>query len=218
MRPEEIPMIDVVHQISAVRRKVGSRTMAEQEARVVTVSRVYDTDVDDLWDACTNPERIPRWFLPVTGELRQGGRYQLENHAGGTIESCDPPKSFAATWEYDGDVSWIEVRVTAEAGGARFELDHIAPVNDHWNRFGPGATGIGWDLALNGLALHLASGAAVDPAEAEAWAGSDEGKRFVTLASESWYEAMVAAGGDPAESRKQADRCTAAYRGEEEPA
>lgn len=212
-------MTDVAQQISAVRRRVGSRTLAEEEARVVTVSRVYDTDVEDLWDACTNPERIPRWFLPVSGELRLGGRFQLENHAGGTIESCDPPKSFSSTWEYDGEVSWIEVRVTAESGGARFELDHICPVNDHWRRYGPGAAGIGWDFSLQGLTLHLAAGGAqVDSDEFQAWMVSDDGKQFVALASESWYEAMVAAGGDQAEAREQADRCTAFYRGEEEPA
>jgi len=212
-------MTDVAHEINAVRRKVGSRTLAEEETRVVTVSRVYDTDVEDLWEACTNPERIPRWFLPVSGELRVGGRFQLENHAGGTIESCDPPKSFSSTWEYDGEVSWIEVRVTAEAGGARFELDHISPVNEHWTKFGPGATGIGWDFSLYGLARHLAAGGAqVDSDEFQAWMMSDEGKQFVTLASESWYEASVAGGGDPTEARTQADRCAAFYRGEEAPA
>lgn len=212
-------MTDVAHQISAVRRKVGTRTLAEEETRVVTVSRVYDTDVEDLWDACTNLERIPRWFLPVSGELRLGGRFQLENHAGGTIESCDPPKSFTSTWEYAGEVSRIEVRVSAESGGARFELDHLCPVNDHWRRYGPGAAGIGWDFSVQGLGLHLAAGGAkVDSDEFQAWMMSEDGRRFVGLASESWYEAMVAAGGDPAEARTQADRCTAFYRGEEEPA
>ena len=110
-------MIDVSHQISAVRRTVGKRVLEAGEARVMTISQVYDTDVDDLWDACTNAERIPRWFLPVSGELKVGGKYQLEGNAGGTVERCDPPKSFAATWEFGGDVSWIEVRLTP--GGRR---------------------------------------------------------------------------------------------------
>ncbi len=58
----------------------------------------------------------------------------------------------------------------------------------------------------------------MDSDEFQAWMVSDDGKQFVALASESWYEAMVAAGGDQAEAREQADRCTAFYRGEEEPA
>ncbi len=42
-------------------------------------------------------------------------------------------------------------------------LEHIAHVEgDLWDRFGPGAVGVGWDLALMGLARYLASGTAVD--------------------------------------------------------
>ena len=153
-------MIDVTHQISAVERRVGQRTLAAGEARVVTVSRSYSGPVDDVWDACTNPERLPRWFLPVTGELKVGGHYQLEGNAGGTIERCDPPHSFAATWEYGGEVSWIEVSLTAQDGRTRLRLEHIAHVDDErWTEFGPGAVGVGWDLSVLGLARHLETGA-----------------------------------------------------------
>jgi hypothetical protein len=63
-------MIDVTEEINAIRRTVGTRTLEAGEARVITVSRSYATTLDDLWDACTNAERIPRWFLPVSGDLR----------------------------------------------------------------------------------------------------------------------------------------------------
>src|SRR5256885_338647 len=150
-------MIEVTEQISAVRRVVGTRVLEAGEARTVIISRTYDAELDDVWDACTSPERIPRWFLPVTGELRLGGRYQLEGNAGGTVQACDPPKGFAATWEYGGETSWIEVRLTEVLGGTQFELEHVAHVGDvKWAEFGPGAVGIGWDLGLLGLALHLA--------------------------------------------------------------
>jgi uncharacterized protein YndB with AHSA1/START domain len=205
-------MIDVTQQIDAVRRQVGTRTLEAGEARVVTVSQTYAAALDDVWDACTDPERIPRWFLPVSGDLRLGGRYQLEGNAGGTIEGCDPPKSFAATWEYGDMVSWIEVRLTTEPeGGTRFELDHIAHVDEHWAEFGPGAVGIGWDMGLMGLALHLSSGTPADPEESAAWAASDEGRRFVSLSSRRWCEASIAAGTDEAEAQAAADRTTAAY-------
>ena len=65
-------MIDVTEEINAVRREVGGQTMEAGEARVVTVSRSYPAELADVWDACTNPERIPRWFLPVSGELKEG--------------------------------------------------------------------------------------------------------------------------------------------------
>jgi len=163
-------MIEVRHQISAVRRLIGTRVVAAGEARVMTISQAYQTGIDDLWDACTNPERISRWFLPVSGELRLGGRFQIQGNASGTIERCDPPKSFGATWEFGGEVSWIEVRLNPEADGStRLELEHTAHVDDErWAEFGPGAVGIGWDMGFMGLANHLSSGNAVDPQEAAA--------------------------------------------------
>ena len=206
-------MIEISEQVNAVRRVVGSRVLEAGAARTVVISQTYDADLDDVWDACTSPERIARWFLPVSGELRLGGRYQLEGNAGGTVRECDPPNGFAATWEYGGEVSWIEVRLTAEPpGGTRFELEHVAHVDDRkWAEFGPGAVGVGWDLALRGLALHLASREGVPPAEGLAWMGSEDGRRFMTDASERWYEASVAAGTDPGAARAAADRTTAAY-------
>jgi uncharacterized protein YndB with AHSA1/START domain len=205
-------VIDVSHQISAVRRTLGDRVVEAKEARVLTISQVYDTDLDDLWDACTNAERIPRWFLPVSGELKLGGKYQFEGNAGGTVERCDPPKSFAATWEFDGNVSWVEVRLTPEGDGTRFELEHVAHVDERWDEYGPGAVGVGWDGMLVGLVLHLADpGTAVDPEAAMAWMMSPDGIRFMTASSEAWYEADVAAGTDPAKARAAADRTLAAY-------
>ena len=72
----------------------------------MTIGQTYDATVEEVWEACTTAERIPRWFLPVTGDLRLHGRYQLEGNAGGEILTCDPPNGFTATWEYGGDVSW----------------------------------------------------------------------------------------------------------------
>lgn len=108
-------MIEVIHQINAVQRQVGTRALAAGEARTITISQSYHATIDDLWDACTKPERIARWFLPVSGELVAGGRFQIEGNASGTVQRCDPPKSFAATWEYGEETSWIEVRLTAQA-------------------------------------------------------------------------------------------------------
>jgi uncharacterized protein YndB with AHSA1/START domain len=207
-------MIDISEHINAVDRSVGSRTIEAGEARVVTVARTFAADVADVWDACTTVERIPRWLMPITGDLRVGGTYQLEGNAGGTIERCDPPTSFAATWEYGGELSWIEVRLAPDGDGTRLTVEHLAPVDDdRWAQFGPGAVGIGWDMMLAGLALHLSSGQPVDPAESAAWATSDEGREFMTRSSGAWRDASVAAGTDPGAAREAADRTTAAYTG-----
>ena len=149
-------------------------------ASAVTLTRLYDTSVDDLWDAVTSKERIPRWFLPVEGDLQLGGKFQLKGNAGGTITACAPPAHFAATWEFGAAVSWIDVKLTAERHQARLTLEHIAIIEDHWNQFGPGAVGIGWDLAIAGLERYLATAASVDHATAEALMGSLAGKEFMT--------------------------------------
>jgi uncharacterized protein YndB with AHSA1/START domain len=212
-------MIDVTEQINAVRREVGGRMLDAGQARVITVSRSYPAELADVWDACTNPARIPRWFLPVNGELKEGGRYQLEGNAGGTVTRCDPPHGFDATWEMGGDTSWIELRLTDEGNGrTRFRLEHIAHVDDElWTQYGPGAVGVGWDSALIGLYPHLTSARTVDPAAVAEWSASEEGHRFLIASSDAWYEASVAAGTNSAEARHAAERTTAFYTGIPEP-
>jgi uncharacterized protein YndB with AHSA1/START domain len=210
-------VIDVIHQISSADRQVGSRTLEAGEARTLTISRVYDTPPEDLWDACTNPDRIARWFLPVSGDLRPGGRYEFQGNASGTIERCEPPQHVAATWEYGGQTSWVELRLTPEADGrTRFALEHIAHVDDEiWDQYGPGAVGVGWDQALLGLSLYLTSGS--EPPEhkdGEAWQVSDEGREFSRLSSERWAEASVAAGTDAAVAQAAAARTADFYSGE----
>jgi uncharacterized protein YndB with AHSA1/START domain len=210
-------MIDATQQINAVRRTLGHRTLEAGEARVSTISQVYDTTADDLWDVVTNADRIARWFLPVTGELKEGGHYQLEGNAGGTITSCDRPRRYEATWEYAGDVSWITVSLTPEGDGTRFTLEHVAHVKDEWwEQFGPGATGIGWDMGLYGLAQHLDDPQARRPESPEQlaeWSASDQGRALMRGSSDAWAVAAVAAGDDPAAAEARANRCFDAYTG-----
>ena len=211
-------MIDVDQHISAVQRRVGTRTLPAGQARVVTVTRTFDAPVDDVWDACTNPDRIPRWFLPITGDLRLGGRYQLEGNAGGVVERCEPPggagvPGFDATWEFGDQVTAIEVRLTPGAdGGTVLTLDHVGHVDDtFWTEFGPGAVGIGWESGLLGLAGHLGAPGVPNPDQGAAWMASPEGRRFVAAAGAAWGAAHVASGADPEAARAAADRTTAAY-------
>ena len=90
-------------------------------------------------------------------------------------------------------------RCRSEAdGGTTLGLVHEAHVDpDLWAQFGPGAVGVGWDLGLFGLGQHLASGAAVDPAEAAAWPTSPDGAEFVRPAGEGWAQAAIGDGDDP---------------------
>ncbi len=101
---------DVLRYIGAVTREVESREHDGRPARVVMATCSYGTTLEDLWDAIANPDRIPRWFLPISDDLRVGGRYQLQGNAGGEITVCDPPRSLAVTWEFGGQLSWVRVR------------------------------------------------------------------------------------------------------------
>src|SRR5688572_12166470 len=98
--------IDVARLLGAVTRETSTREQDGKPAVVVSASRRYDTSVADLWDAVTNPERIPRWLAPISGELKLGGRYEIQGNASGTITRCNPPEELALTWEHAGTTSW----------------------------------------------------------------------------------------------------------------
>jgi uncharacterized protein YndB with AHSA1/START domain len=214
-------MIDVIHHIEAAHREVGQRRIPAGDGRAVRLSREYDAPIDDVWDAVTNPERIGRWFLPLSGDFRVGGRYQLEGNAGGEILACERPHLLRVSWVYgevtsDDDISEVEVRLSALDGGATLlELEHTAVVpEDRWAEYGPGAVGVGWDMGLLGLTLHLQGGSVGDPL---AWQVSAEGREFATRSSEAWGAANQAAGADPAAAAKAVANTTAFYAPEPEP-
>lgn len=172
-----------------------------------------------LWDALTSADRIRRWFLPVSGDLRVGGRYQLEGNAGGVVERCEEPESFAVTWEFGGTLSWLEVRLLPDGERTTLELAHQARADPgRWGQFGPGAVGVGWDLALMGLSRHIDSGAPVDQAEAAAFAASPDGTEFIRMAATGWAEAAVADGDEPGGARQAAARTVAFYTTAPKPA
>ena len=205
---------DVEGNLGAVERSVSSQERDGQPVRAVTLSRSYATTVEDLWDAVTNSERIARWFLPVSGELELGGRYQLEGNAGGVITACERFSSLALTWEFGEDLSWVEMGFSEEgAGSARLSLTHTARLSEHWDEYGPGAAGVGWELGLLGLAIHLDQPDEPRPDEA-AFAASPDGKAFIAGSSEAWGKAAIAAGTDPGAARAAAGRTTAFYTGE----
>lgn len=66
---------------------------------VVRVEDRYDTDIDDLWSAITDPRRLARWWGDVEGDLRVGGviRLSAEWEGGGRVEACEPPRRLAVT-------------------------------------------------------------------------------------------------------------------------
>jgi uncharacterized protein YndB with AHSA1/START domain len=207
--------LDFASALGAVTRTVTDTERDGAPAKIVTLARAYDTSAEDLWDAATNPERLPRWFAPVTGDFRQGGKYQITGNASGTITACVPPRHLDLTWEFSGGVSWVELRLSPESPQrTRLSLSHICPVDDFWSQYGPGAVGAGWDLAVLGLWLH-ASDPAWERFDEEAFAASPEGRAFITGAGRDWGRAHAASGEDPAHAESAADRTIAFYTGQQ---
>ena len=119
---------DIASEIEAINRTVGRRRIANGDGRSVVLRRSYDAPVEDVWDACSDPDRLKRWFGPVSGDLRLGGRFQIEGNAGGEILRCEPPRLLAVSWVYgDNPPDEVELRLTSEADGTTVvELEHAA--------------------------------------------------------------------------------------------
>ncbi len=188
-----------------------------QPVRIVSGSRTYSAEVEELWDAVTCAERIPRWFSPITGELKLGGRYQLEGNAGGEIIRCDPPTALDITWEFSENVSWVTVRLKTVPDGTRLTLEHLMGKDEaseaHWKKYGPGATGVGWDFGFMGLGLNLESGEAVIEEEYNVWSASPDGKTFIENCARSWSDAHIRSGEDAATASAMAAETAAFYSG-----
>ncbi|MBF6331923.1 SRPBCC family protein [Nocardia transvalensis] len=201
-------MIDILNESEQVRRSVTDQGQTKQ----VTLTRTYDTSVEDLWDACTNPERLTQWFEPIDGDLREGGRYRLgSSGTSGTIEHCSAPNRLQITWEYEGDVSTVDVVITDNDRRATLSLTHTVPDNEHWRTYGPGAAGVGWDSSFLALGLHLAGDHRAHPTELEKVFATPGGAVHVRRLADSWAEAHTDCGTDSADAHTMADRAVAAY-------
>ena len=177
-------------------REVRHRRIAAGDARTALIRRRYDAPIEDVWDACTNPERLRRWLSPVSGDLRVGGTFQMEGNAGGEILRCEAPRLLAVTWVYgDRPADEVELRLQPDDGGGTvLELEH-ATVVEHAPMTIEGrpvdailGVGIGWEMPLTySLAVHLRGKPAQMPAGespeavagrlAETWAALIEASR-----------------------------------------
>ncbi|WP_425364923.1 SRPBCC domain-containing protein [Georhizobium profundi] len=123
-----------------------------------------------LWTACSSPSQrfCPR-ASPIVrrlaASLAPGGRYTLtRSSTEGTILECEPDRRLAITWEYQGDVSRVDVDlVPANKKWTMLRVSHHVLPNDHWETYGPAAAGVGWEESLRALSLYLAGDADVLP-------------------------------------------------------
>ena len=113
---------------------------------MVRIDDRYDTDIEDLWTALTDPARLARWYSQVEGDLRLGGQFRTYLEASETDESYQrgqgvPPfdASIEVTLTAFGDQTDLSVQVRGLP-----PLDKIA------------FYGAGWQIHAENLATHLA--------------------------------------------------------------
>ena len=195
-------MIDIASQLKAIHRQVEQQLPADGSGEVVSVllRRSYDAPVGDVWDAVTQPDRIKRWFMPISGDLRAGGSFQLEGNAGGEILSCEPPRLLKVS--FGGPTSIVELRLTPDGDSDTvLELEHTVPIEVAQSGAGAMWVGPGWDGALLGLGLFLRGEAVGDPVAA---ATSPEALEFSRQSVHAWVEVVEDSGTATAEQLAEA--------------
>ncbi|MBV6755784.1 SRPBCC domain-containing protein [Rhodococcus opacus] len=147
--------------LTTVQRSMGNREIAEGAARTAVLRRRYDAPIDDVWNAITTPDRVDRFFLPLSGDLRAGGSFALQGQASGEILACDAPHLLRLQWTPPGDRGYsdqVEVRLTAEGPDATWlELEHASVADVFRNDPDTGCYGVGtgWEGPLHYLGEYL---------------------------------------------------------------
>jgi len=138
-------------------RILGSLRSADGKG-VVRMQDRYDTDIDDLWSALTDPRRLARWMGEVEGDLRLGGEFRARFFASGwegtgRVEACEPPRRLLLLTMKPGQPDEHVIEVTLAADGDQTILV--------WEERGMpldllAAYGAGIQVHVEDLAAHLA--------------------------------------------------------------
>ena len=146
-------------------RILGSLRSADGKG-IVHIEDRFDTDIDDLWQALTDPTRLARWYGEVEGDLRPGGEYRAHVFASGwegtgRIEACEPPRRLVVTGkepdEPDEDVT--EVTLTADGGQTILVIEQQGLPLENLAAYGAGL-----QIHIEDLAAHLAGRERADQA------------------------------------------------------
>lgn len=136
-------------------RITGTMRALDATRGAVRVEDVYDTDIDDLWNACTTPERLARWLAVVTGDLQVGGTFHASFTSTwtgpGRIEICQAPHHLLLRMEPGtADEAEIEAWLTAEDKRTRLVVEERGLPLDRLYFHGAG-----WQAHLEDLGRSL---------------------------------------------------------------
>jgi len=141
---------------------MGTMRTLDDTRGAVRVEDVYDTDIGDLWQACTTPERLARWIAEVSGDLRVGGTVHAvftSTWSGpARIEACEAPHHLLLTTQPGtDDEAQIEAWLTADGARTRLVVEERGlPIGElHYH-------GAGWQAHLEDLGTSLASAGSSD--------------------------------------------------------
>jgi uncharacterized protein YndB with AHSA1/START domain len=125
-------------------RILGSLRSADGKG-IVRMEDHYDTDIDDLWSALTDPGRLAHWLGEVEGDLRLGGEFRARFFASGwegtgRVDTCEPPRHLLV-WTKDPDEPYelvIEATLTADGGQTILILEERGMPLDQLAAYGAG--------------------------------------------------------------------------------
>lgn len=133
---------------------IGTTWRLDDSLGAIRVEQWYDTDIDDLWEACTSPERLARWLAEVSGDLREGGTVHAvftSTWSGPLIvEVCDPPHRLLLREGPGTEEAQIEAWLTADGPRTRLVVEQRGLPLD-----GLRAHGAGWHAHLDDLGRSL---------------------------------------------------------------
>lgn len=199
--------------VGAVRREleIDERTSHEGHplVRVVlTLTTNLDLSPAQVWPLLTRPGELARWFGPVTGELREGGRFEAPGGVHGRIIEVEEPHRLALSWALAGGEDPLLIRLDPEDDGTTLlRLRHTALVDvDEFERTGPGAIAIGWELALLALASETdgwrSSCLNAVPTPTREWQRGTQAAAYLRAWSVRWAAEAIAAGVDEGTARR----------------
>ena len=210
---------DLTAHMKAMSRTVRNLERDGKPAKAVVASCTYDTDPADLWDALTNPKRLPRWFAPVTGDLKLGGKYQVEGNAGGTITECEPREAHRGDLGIHGRDELGQHHAHPEGRRAPSSSSSTSPSSiPTGTSSAPAPSASAGTSRFLGLAMYLADPDCEEAAETtEAGPTGREAKDFIRDASDGWGQAAIGAGEDRTKALEAAESTRKFYTGEAPP-